>query len=98
MPTLVERYTAVAIVQHQCDDVPSVSVETATVQEDNRMTVAAPVEIVKAHRADDQLMVLREIDLARVQAGDFDRFAQHLELSGPIHWRAPNFMCSEHPS
>src|SRR5437870_1362265 len=59
MPALVERDTAVALMQHQGDDVPGMGVQTTSVQEHSWVTIAAPVEVVKTHRTNDQLMVLR---------------------------------------
>src|SRR5271156_1121674 len=98
MPALIERDASIAFAQHHGDAIPRMRVDAAAVQEKYRHARAAPVEVVKTHRADDHLLVLRQRDCARMKIGNLERSPKHREFFGSFrHFfiealtRAPEF-------
>src|SRR5580658_1555043 len=86
MPALVERDASIAFAQHHRNAIPRVRVDTAAVQKQDRHARAAPVEVVKTHRADDHLLVLRQRDRVWMKIGDVERSAKHREFFGTFHF------------
>ena len=60
------------------------------VEEQKRITVATPVQIMKAHRANNHLMALGKNQVWCFQAGDHDRIAEHANFFGGVHNSSPD--------
>src|SRR5271166_1229969 len=74
-----------AFAEHYRHAIPGVRVDAAAVQEKYRRARAAPIEVMKAHRADDQLVVVRQPDCGRMKIGDLERGPEHREFFGSFH-------------
>src|SRR5215470_5585361 len=85
MPSLIERNTPEEIAQHHAHRVPCVGVESATMQEEDRTTIASPIEIVKSHRTDDHLMIFGQSKHGRLEACYFEHLTEHFQLFDTIH-------------
>ena len=71
---LVQCETVIIGSQRETDEIPGMRGQAAAVQEDDRRAVrGAPVEVVEAHAADDDVVVLGEAELRHVHAGDLGR-------------------------
>src|SRR5260370_37173562 len=91
MTTLIQRDASIALAQHYRDAIPGMCVKAAAVQEKDRRARAAPVEVVKAKRANDHLMVVRQPDCIGMKIGDLERGAKHREFVGSFHFQSISY-------
>src|SRR5580658_5590224 len=91
MPALIERDASIAFAQHHGNAIPRMRVDTAAVQEKYWRARAAPVEIVKAHRAEDHLLVLRQRDRAGMKISDVECSPKHREFFGTLHFHQKTY-------
>ena len=69
MTALVEREAVIVRPQHQAYDVPGVSVQAATVKEQNRRAPGgSPIEVMEPHPMDHDMMRLGENDFGKLSA------------------------------
>src|SRR5271163_3993999 len=80
MTALIERNASVAISEHYRYAIPGVRVDTAAVQEEDRCARATPIEVMKAHRADNRLVVVGQSCRVGTETSDFERGPEHREL------------------
>ena len=88
MAALIQRDTSKVFAQHYRYAIPGMRVDATAVQEKDRRAGTAPVEVVKAHCADDHLMVVRQPDRVGTKIGDLERGPKHREFIGSL-----NFHC-----
>src|SRR5882757_5795310 len=67
MPALVERNASEAVAKHHRHAIPGVRSQTTAVQEQKRRAGSTPIEIVKAHRTDDHLLIVRQRNRIRMK-------------------------------
>src|SRR4029077_814974 len=85
VPTLVERNTSEAIAKHHRNAIASVRRQTAAMQEKDRGAASAPIEVVKAHQADDHLMVVGQRNRIGMKIRDSKRGAEHRDFFSAFH-------------
>ena len=70
MTALIERKAMIILPQHQADDVPGVSVQSSAVKkQDRRAAGGSPIEVMKPHPMDDDVMGLRKNYFGNFQSG-----------------------------